>query len=200
LRITSPSFKRGGVGRLRNTFSGIVLMAGVLGVSGCMTPLPLNLLQTPDNVLEKRQLQMRTYETADEEKVISASAGVLQDLGFTLDDSETKLGLVVGSKERDATEKSQVILATLATAFSSNQYGSYTNYYDTIDHIQKIQAAVVTKPSLSENKMTVRVTFQRLVWNKLGQINRIEAIKDPALYQGFFDKLSKAVFLEEQSL
>jgi len=172
----------------------------MLAITGCATPPPPNLLRTPDNVVEKRQIQMRTYETVDEEKVISASAGVLQDLGFTLDESETKLGFIVGSKERDATETSQVILATIATAFSGNQYGGYTNYYNTIDHIQKIQAAVVTKPSLSDNNMTVRVTFQRVVWNKLGQINRIEAIKDPNLYQGFFDKLSKAVFLEEHNI
>lgn len=172
----------------------------ILAITGCVTPIPPNILRAQANIVEKRQLEMRSYDAIDEEKIISASAAVLQDLGFTLDESETKLGLVVGSKERDAKEKSQVFWATLATAFSSNQYGGYTNYYDMIDHTQKIQACVVTKPSLAEKKMTVRVTFQRVVWNKLGQINRIESIADPQLYQGFFEKLSKAVFLEEHKV
>lgn len=182
----SPSFK---------FIFGLAVVAP-LALSSCVTMLPPNLLRTSDNVVEKRQLQIRNYDTVDEEKVISASAGVLQDIGFTIDESETRLGFVVGSKERDATEAGQVFWAAVLTALSSNQYGS-TNYFNTIDHIQKIQSCVVTKPSAADKKMTVRVTFQRIVWNKLGQVNHIEAMKDPQLYQGFFERLSKAVFLEE---
>ena len=37
-----------------------------------------------------------------------SSAGLLQDLGFTIDDSETQLGLIVGSKDRSAVEGGQV--------------------------------------------------------------------------------------------
>ncbi len=48
--------------------------------------------------------------------------------------------------------------------------------------------------------MLVRATFQRMVWNMAGQMSRIETLKEPDLYEGFFDKLSKSVFLEEQKI
>ena len=64
---------------------------------------------------------------------------------------------------------------------------------------QLIKASVVTKKEDKET-VNVRVTFQRIVTNQVGQINRIETIKDPALYQAFFDKLSKSIFLEGENI
>jgi len=46
----------------------------------------------------------------------------------------------------------------------------------------------------------VRATFQRVVWNSYGQLNRLEGLKDPELYKQFFEKLSKSVFLEAQKI
>jgi hypothetical protein len=60
--------------------------------------MPKGFLKPPEDTLEKRQLEMRQYDTKNEEQILSATAGVLQDLGFTLDESETPLGLVVASK------------------------------------------------------------------------------------------------------
>ena len=34
----------------------------------------------------------------------------------------------------------------------------------------------------------------------MGQLSRVETLKDAEMYQGFYEKLSKAVFLEEQKL
>jgi len=34
-----------------------------------------------------------------------------------------------------------------------------------------------------------------MVWNNRGELWKIESLEDPELYQGFFTKLSKAVFL-----
>ena len=169
-----------------------------LGVTGCVT-IPKDFLKLPPDSLEKRKLQTREYETQDEEKMMAASAGVLQDLGFTLDDSEEKLGLLVASKERTAVDKGQVTVAILADALAA-MGGSQGNAYQSTDHIQKIRASVVTKPNLQSRKMQVRVTFQRIVWNRMGQISRTETLSDVELYQGFFEKLSKSVFLEEHSI
>ena len=45
----------------------------------------------------------------------------------------------------------------------------------------------------------VRVTFQRIV-RRTDNSTYADTIKDPELYQEFFDKLSKSVFIEAQKL
>ena len=59
---------------------------------------------------------------------------------------------------------------------------------------------MIINPSLSEKSTVVRIKFQRVVWNQTGQVSRFETVKNPELYQGFFERLSKAIFLEEQKI
>ncbi|GAI49140.1 unnamed protein product, partial [marine sediment metagenome] len=128
-----------------------------------------------------------------EAKILSASASLLQDLGFNLDESETDLGLLVASKERDATNAGQVVLAIVVAAMG----GGTTP----IDKEQKIRASIVTSPvGETANRTSVRVTFQRIVWNTYGQVSKRERLNDPKMYQEFFEKLSKAVFLEAHGI
>jgi hypothetical protein len=132
------------------------------------------------------------FDTSEEIEILSASAALLQDLGFHLDESETDLGLLVSSKERDATEAGQVALAFLAALGGSNM---------SIDTLQKIRASVVTSPVGENRERTrVRVTFQRIVWNNYGQVSKLEKLNDPEMYQEFYEKLSKAVFLEAHDI
>jgi hypothetical protein len=144
---------------------------------------------------------MRKYNTTDDKKVIQASAGALQDLGFTVDKSETGLGMIVASKNRTAASVGQTTLAItadIASAILTRNYNA--NFYNSTDKEQKIEASLVVNPSFAANATVVRVKFQRVVWNRAGNVSRFETVKDPELYQGFFERLSKAIFLEEQKL
>lgn len=161
-----------------------------LGVIGCAS-IPTGFLKPSEDSLAKRQLQIRQYDTTDEEKIITPVAGVLQDLGFTLDDSETDVGFVAASKKADATSGGQIFWAALLGG---------QNAVAQCDKSQVIKASVITKPSQDEKKTVVRVTFQRVIWNMMNQINRVETINEPAMYQKFYDSLSKAIFLEAQKI
>jgi hypothetical protein len=159
---------------------------------GCES-IPKDALQMNEATVEQRQLQTRTFETADESKILLASASLLQDLGFTLDKSETKVGLIVASKDRSAVDAGQVTGAVVLAVF----FGGPGTY----DQKQKIRASLVTHPAYDgKGGMAVRVTFQRIVWDNYGTITKLERLNDSELYVGFFDKLSKAVFLEAQKI
>jgi len=163
-------------------------------VAGCATVVPKGFLKPSDDHLERRQLQMRHYDTSDEENIMASVAGVIQDLGFTLDESETKLGLICASKNADATDGGQIAVAVLFDAF----FGS--NTASQCDKSQVLKASVVTKPSLEGDRIVVRVTFQRVVWNMMNQISRVETITETEIYQSFYDSLSKSIFLEAHKI
>jgi hypothetical protein len=165
----------------------VPLMLIVSLTAACQTGVPPDALKLSRESLEQRQLQTRAFDTPDETLLLQASAGVLQDLGFTLDESETELGVIVASKDRSAVEAGQIAMALL--------FGVYTP----IDKNQKIRASLVTRP-LAPERSAVRVTFQRMVWNDQGQISKAEFVDDVSIYQEFFDKLGQSVFLTGHSI
>ncbi len=171
----------------------VVVLGIALLAQGCETTIPKEALQLSPESLEKRQLQTRRFDTRDEANILSASAQVLQDLGFNLDESETKLGVIVVSKDRDAREAGQIAGAVvMAILFGVAM---------PIDMHQKIRVSLVTKPVGENGESTaVRVTFQRIVWNDRNQVSKLETLDDAKLYQEFFERLSKAVFLEAHEI
>lgn len=78
--------------------------------------------------------------------------------------------------------------------------GSSSNAMAQIDSVQTILVSCVTRRSLEGNKVAARVTFQRVVYNRMNQVSRLETIKDPKIYEGFFEKLSKSIFLEADKI
>lgn len=170
-----------------------VLFVAALTLIACAEQIPKDALSLSPESLERRQMQTRVFDTSDEHAILSASGAVLQDLGFNLDESETDLGVLVVSKQRDARETNQIIGAVvLAVLFGADV---------PIDQVQKIRVSLVTRPyGETSERVAVRVTFQRFVWNNEGRISRVEAIDDPQIYQEFYDKLAKSVFLEAHTI
>ncbi len=167
---------------------------GVVLLTSCQPAgIPRDALRLSPQSLAMRQMQTRVYETGDEKMILTACMELLQDLGFILDESETNLGVLVASKERSAVDSGQVASSVLMAVLLGVDMP-----YDTE---QRMRASVVTRPVGSGGKrIAVRVTFQRIVWNSRRMVSRREAITDAQLYQQFFDKLSKAIFLEAQQI
>lgn len=177
-------------GLTNRVFVAVLIASFVLGA--CESVIPPEALQLSKESLERRQVQTRRFDTADEAKLLSASVAVMQDLGFTLDESETKLGLIVASKDRDAVEAGQVAAAIFIALFAGVAIP--------IDRKQKIRISLVTRPIDEQGKtISVRATFHRIVWNDHNKA-RTEHLDDPKMYQEFFSKLSKAVFLEAHKI
>ncbi len=129
--------------------------------------------------------------------ILSACSGVLQDLGFTLEESSVATGLLVASKNRDAMEAEQVAGQIFVAALITAMGGTADPVWD---RDQKIRISIITQPALDGAGVVVRVTFQRVVWNTKNQVSKVETIGDPGIYQQFFDKLSQSVFLEAHQI
>ena len=170
-------------------------------LAGCVTTPP-DIFVVTSELQQKRQIETRRYEGINEADLITACANVLQDLGFNLENSETKLGVITASKERDATHGGEIagaivvgILTTLVGAPIIIPTG----------RDQTIRVALVVRPVIDSNGKAmannhfVRVTFQRLVRRTDNTVFG-ETLNDPKLYQDFFEKVSKSVFLEAQKI
>ena len=166
---------RAAVGPVRGALIGVAM-----ALTGCSQP-PSDALVANQVTEEIRSLETRTFETADAPLVLAASAQVLQDLGFTLTESEPKLGLLVGEKIRPLAAPGTVdaVFAQLGAGDESSQ---------------RFHVSLVVSPQ--PRTTVVRVTFTRTLFGEYGQELTTSRLDDPELYQGFFEKLSEACFLE----
>lgn len=150
-----------------------------------------NYYQLPVDYLERRQIETRRFETDNEEDMLVASAQVLQDLEFTLETSDTELGLLTATKDREmGNTAGQVALVMLAA------FGGTTPIYDVA---QKIYVTLVSNKSADNQGYNVRVSFARIIWNNMNE-SRVEQITDPQIYTDFFDRLSQSLFLTANNL
>ncbi len=202
-------------------------VAGLIGLTGCVHKIPDGAFDVSPDMMAQRQIESRKFTGISEEEILIASSNVLQDMGFNLENTEVKLGVLTANKQREATNAGEIAGAIImAVIFKVNMATSKD---------QTIRVALVIKPAPSESMIgtlysgasntsepvatkpakgkkapavavaaapesyIVRVTFQRIV-RRTDNSTYAETIKDPDLYQEFFDKLSKSVFIEAQKL
>jgi hypothetical protein len=189
-----------------------VYLAGLMALTGCITRTqPTELFQLTPESAANRAMQIRMFETSNERELLSASAAVLQDLGFQIEESVREVGFLRATKERSARERGQDMTRFLV-AIGSTPLALFRSgpIILPVDLHQKIAASLIARPlNRDTTRYEVRIMFYRVVWKGDGAAGesaippgaqRIEMLRDPVLYQTFFAKLSKAVFLEAFTL
>lgn len=200
-------------------------VAGLIGLTGCVHKIPDGAFDVSPDMMAQRQVESRKFTGISEEEILIASSNVLQDMGFNLENSEVKLGVLTANKQREATNAGEIAGAIIMAALFRVQMPTSKD--------QTIRVALVIKPAPSESMIgtlysgginapdpaatkpakgkktpavatgpesyIVRVTFQRIV-RRTDNSTYAETLKDPELYQEFFDKLSKSVFIEAQKI
>lgn len=174
-----------------------------LSLGACAT-LPEDAFRLTESALELREIQSRVYEDVTDIEILSASSAVLQDLGYAIDEIEKELGVVSASKRADATSEAEVvgkIALDIADCILTFLLGCENHSYKSSKDVQDIKMTLVVIPDAeSEKKHRVRLTMQRFVWDRGGDLYEQETINDASVYQAFFDKLSKSVFLEKEGV
>ena len=172
---------------------------------GCVQTIkPEAFFQLTPESLRSRALQTRAFETTNEKELLSASAAVLQDLGFQIEESEVEMGILRAAKERSAREFWQEFWQGVIFLLSRGQARV------TVDLHQQIGATLATRPlEGDDSRYTVRIFFHRTLWKGHGKdgdqhippgASRMQMISDGQIYQRFFAKLSKGLFLEAHKI
>jgi len=185
----------------RQLVASIPALLGLLLLAGC-APAVSQTLTPPEDMLAQRQLQTKQYEFADEERILSACTALLQDMGFQIDEGTSRLGLILGSKMRDAnslTPGQRTAVAVVALGLLAGGYTAPLAFF-LVDKMNaqpvRIDVAIFTRKIGPEgNRVAVRIIFRETGYNG-GRPTLPQVVKDAAIYQDAFDRLSKALFLE----
>lgn len=152
--------------------------------------------------MELRAIQTRNYDQPDPKVVLKTVLDVLQDEGFIVDYGHTELGILHATKTITVTED----LAFNRTGdFFGGISGSRLSPTGVYDGVADIGATVNVTRFASGTK--VRVSLQRIntvvrFYSYNGPIYEKQGgpIVDAKIYQEFFAKLDRGMFLQKQGL
>ncbi len=169
-------------------------------LAACQT-LPADAFRLSESALAVREMQTREYDSMSDTTILSASTSVLQDMGYAIDEIEEPLGVLSASKRADATTGMRAF-GSLAMdgvrCFFSLMLACDGNNYSKLDDVQDIRLTLISRPQLSNREnVVVRITIQRVIWDKKGRLSEQQTVTDQDVYAAFFDKMSRAVFLEQ---
>jgi hypothetical protein len=173
------------------------LLVAALAFAGCAEMPPDYIAVKPGDAAQ-RELQGRRFDGIGEQQLLDAAVGVLQDLGFTVDITNAELGFVQGAKEREAKAPDQTLVLLIVAALAASQGSSVP--VGQMRQDQTISVLLTVRPAREGDARShvVLVTFHNHVRQPL--LRTARPLRDPVLYQSFFELLSKALFLQAHKL
>ena len=149
-------------------------------------------LYVPDtNYLERRNIETRVFDTTNTKDLLVASAQLLQDMDYTITESDMEIGLITATKDRKVGSTTGKVALTVLAALNKQD--------PVYEDKQKFYVSIVNTKA-NKHQIKTRVTFARIIYDNHGKITRIEKLDDPALYKEFFDKLAQSVFLTANNI
>jgi hypothetical protein len=175
------------------------LLIGALALASCAEMPPDYMAAKPRDAAD-REMQGRRFDGIGEKQLLDAAVGVLQDLGFTVDITNAELGFVQGAKEREAKAPGQVLVVTILAALAASQGGGGGLSAEQMRQDQTISVLLSVRPARENDPRShiVLVTFHRHLRQPLQR--SAGQLREPELYQSFFELLAKALFLQAHKL
>jgi hypothetical protein len=144
--------------------------------------------------------QTRRFPLADREAMVFASIGVLQDMGFKVTGGERRFGLLVGEKTADvpgaglthAIGEAALVTATIILSVAVGE-NLVMNLPEQVE--QRIYVSLLVSAEPDSELTSVRISLDRdMVYDHGGIIP--DHTELPRVYQEFFERLSRALYLE----
>jgi hypothetical protein len=171
---------------------GLALLLGACATSNGSVAARL-----PRTPLELRQVQSRSFASADSRLVLKAALNVLQDQGFVIRHADAELGLVTAVMEWRSKQPNRGLrvlkwIAALPTYGASLLLPSGQTEFSVVEaNVNVTQEAAQTR---------VRISLVSKVTDKKGTVQSVRPVDDPLAYQALLAGLDKAVFLEKEGL
>ena len=105
----------------------IVQAAGAVLLTGCgpQGERHAAALTLSESVVAQRARQTRRFDTTDETLLLQASVGVLQDMGYIIEETRQSFGVVVGSKATPRRIRAQILIRALPDGKSSTARATF---------------------------------------------------------------------------
>jgi hypothetical protein len=161
---------------------GITLILGILSF-GCATTS----VAPQKTQLQTREFQTRTYETKDSKMVMKAMLNVLQDEAYIVKNVNVELGFLNASKEIDVESKGEAFWARFLAG--QNARWKKNSIWD-----------VTTNVTEFGEQCRVRVNFQIKTLDNVGNVVAVQPVQDETVYQDFFSKVGKGIFIQKEKL
>jgi len=155
----------------------------MLSFTACTRTIP----EVPLTQLQTREIQTREFDTHDTKLVMKAMMHVLQDDGYVIKNAVLDVGLLSAEKNIDIQKNSEVFLAQLAQGAAARW---------TKQEVDEVSANV----SEFGDKTRVRINFQRKTMDNFGCPGSVKTVLDPQIYQAFFNKVDKSLFIQQESI
>ncbi len=179
---------------MRRALSSLLLMA-ILG--GCTASIPKAALRLPESTLDVRSIQTRTLAAPSEIDILTATIAVLQDMEFNVERIEKPLGVITASKVTDADSTGEKVGLFFLDLLCGVGGGNGCNNSSSAMDEQHITLTMVVLPSLvRSDEYAVRITLQRVIYDKIDRIKVLERIDDAETYQQIFDNLRKSLYIQ----
>ena len=164
--------------------------------------------QPPQTQLEVREYQTRTFDTADTALVMKAMFNVLQDDGYVVKNAVVELGLITAQRESDlAPGRSGANGGGIFGGLGGIVIGGTGPGGVVVGGSQQEPSFPKTEVrdftgnvSAFGQQTKVRVSFQRKVLDNRGQVVEVEPVSDLEIYQSFFSRMDKSLFLQKENL
>ena len=140
----------------------------------------------PKTQLEIRELQTRALDTKDQRLVMKAVLAVLQDDGYAIKNADKDLGFISASKDIDLGGGPLWIWGTSGKNASRWK------------KLRVLEATVNITEAGAQTR--VRLSLQQKIMDNLGGVVEAGPVNDPNVYQDFFVKVDKGLFLQKENL
>lgn len=178
----------------------------LIGCASSSVPNLESVTMTPERIA-RQKIQTRFFEVEQPDRLIRAAMNVIQDQHYTIRESNIQAGMVFADQTNELNAPFRLFGMPVTGYNQGNMPGFGLSFGPSLDfgngsdipyvqrHLGSI--SVVIYPVMDKKGYEMHVSVELRSFLNTGMLNRVWLVKDPALYQKFFEAVSKALYLEE---